>query len=213
MKLEGAIFDLDGTLLDSMGIWEKVPNLYLSSKGLPESDTLHKEISVLGLEASAEYVGKKYNIPDSPQTILADIIAIVGEFYRCDAELKEGAAEFLRTIWEKGVKICVATATDKELAKAALERCGVLKYISNILTCDELETTKQVPLIYRTALDILGTEKDRTVIFEDAYYAAKTAKDDGFTVCGIYDKSESEDIKTLCDYYIENYNEAGEIFD
>ncbi|MBS7299024.1 MAG: HAD family phosphatase [Eubacteriales bacterium] len=213
MKIKGAIFDLDGTLLDSMHAWDGVGERYLKSKGIQASPTLQDEIGSMSLIESCTYVKKQYNLEEGVDEILAGILKIVESFYFEEALLKEGVGDFINCLHSKGVRMCVATATDKTLAKAALERNKVIEYFDSILTCGELGCNKATAQIYNKALKALGTQKGNTVVFEDAFYAAKSAKRDGFIVCGVYDVSEDKPVKDICDFYINSFLEAGEYFD
>ena len=100
--------------------------------------------------------------------------------------------------------MCVATVTDRYLVEETLERLGVLHYFSEIFTCAEVGFGKDKPIIYRKALEHLGTKKDETIVFEDALFALRTAKADGFYTVGVYDRHEKrqDELKSLADYYI-----------
>lgn len=213
MEIKGAIFDLDGTLLDSMGAWDSVATKYLESKGIKASDTLENEIKSMSLEEACQYMKEQYNLEESPDVILKGILKIVESFYINRAELKEGVEAFLQALYKKGVKMCVATATDKAFAEVALTRNNVIDLFEMVITCSEYGCAKRTVDIYNIALGVLGTEKKGTVVFEDAYHAAKSAKDGGFVVCGVYDESENEPVEDICDFYIKSFTEAGEYFD
>ena len=213
MKIKGAIFDLDGTLLDSMHAWDGVGERYLKSKGIQASPALQSEIESMSLVESCAYVKEQYHLDESTDEILDGILRIVESFYFENALLKDGVGEFLANLNNMGVKMCVATATDRTLAEAALRRNKVIDYFDSILTCGELGCNKTTAQIYNKALEAIGTQKDNTVVFEDAYHAAYSAKSDGFVVCGVYDESEKKQLKDVCDFYIKSFFEAGEYFD
>lgn len=213
MKIKGAIFDLDGTLLDSMGAWEGVGRRYLKSKNIIASPTFEDEIKSMSLEESCRYVKEQYALEESADEILEGILRIVEGFYKNCAVLKEGVESFLKQLHKLGVKMCVATATNKALAEAALKRNDVLNYFDFVLTCGELGCNKETAEIYNRAMKTMGTQKESTVVFEDAYHAAKSAKRDRFFVCGVYDESEDEPVQEICDIYIKSFLEAGEYFD
>ncbi|MEE0944814.1 MAG: HAD family phosphatase [Clostridia bacterium] len=213
MKIKGAIFDLDGTLLDSMHAWDGVGERYLKSKNIQASPTLQDEIESMSLIESCAYVKKQYNLNESADEILDGILKIVEGFYFEKAMLKDGVGEFLNYLQNMGIRMCVATATDKALAEAALKRNNVIDYFDSILTCGELGCNKTTAQIYNKALEVLDTQKANTVVFEDAFHAAKSAKADGFVVCGVYDESEKKPVKDICDFYIKSFFKAGEYFD
>ena len=120
--------------------------------------------------------------------------------------VKDGAREMLDKLYNNGVKMCLATATDRSLVVEILKRLDIEKYFSRIFTTREVGKGKAFPLIYEVALEYLGTPKDETFIFEDAFYAIKTAHDNNFKVVGVYDKNAfvpKETMIALCDYYID----------
>ncbi|MBO5059817.1 MAG: HAD family phosphatase [Clostridia bacterium] len=215
MKIKGAIFDLDGTLLDSMYIWDTLSIDYLKSKGItPKSDILDT-LQTMSLGEAAEYLREEYDIADGISEIMADFNKILTDFYNSKALLKEGVAEFLARIKEKGVKMCVATATERQLAENALERNGVLKYFDGIFCCSEVGCGKDRSDIFDRAHAFLKTEKAETWVFEDAFYAAAAAKNAGFPICGVYDKSEvnAEGVREISDIYTESFKGAGDLLD
>ena len=139
---------------------------------------------------------------------------IVAEKYQTVVELKPGALEMLKKFKGNGVKMCVATATEQKEATAVLARLGVLDYFSEVLTTTIVGANKNSPLIYEKALEHLGTPKDETYVFEDAFHAINTAHNAGFKVIGIEDKSTAEpaeEIIPLCDFFLyekDEYNVA-----
>lgn len=206
--IKGAIFDVDGTLLDSMHIWDTIGEDYLRSLGYEPEERLNEKFKRLSLQQAAEYYRSAYGVPLSVQEICDDVNRWIDAFYRNEAQLKPGAAGFIQRLAGMGVKLCIATATDEYLVEAALERCGILRYFSGLYTCTGVGSGKDEPYIYRAALDHLGTLKQETLVFEDALYALKTAKDDGFAAAAVYDchEREQQKLQTLADYYISDYS-------
>ena len=208
--IRGAIFDVDGTLLDSMPIWDTVAEDYLRSLGIEPRENLAETFKTFSLEQSAEYYRKVYGVKKSVREIMRGLDAMVETFYREGANLKPGTAEFLRALEENGVKMAIATATDRHLIEAALTRCGVRAYFSEIFTCTSIGKSKNEPDIYRAAQEALGTKKEDTWVFEDAYHAAKTAADDGFPVAALFDASEDEQaaLKKTAKLYLRSFEDA-----
>lgn len=208
MKIEGAIFDVDGTLLDSMHIWDRAGDEYLLSLGIQPKPDLRQVIKVMSLTQVAEYFHKEYNVEKTVEEIMDGINQVVAEFYLNKAETKLGVRETLEHFQGKGVKMCVATATDMNLIDAALTRCGIRKYFQEIFTCESVGAGKDKPVIYEKALESLGTSKESTWVFEDALYAAKTAKAAGFNVVGVFDKAEvdEEELRAISDKYITEFD-------
>lgn len=207
MKIEGAIFDLDGTLLDSMGIWDRAGEDFLLSLGITPRENLAETLKEMSLSQAAEYLQDQYGVSKSVDEIIRDVCHLVEDFYIEKVPLKEGVKEVLEQLAKNHVKMCVATASERRLVDLALTRCGVRQYFAEIFTCNELGLGKDSPKIYEMALSHLGTPKENTFVFEDAIHAIRTAKAAGFPVVGIYDASEKdqETVRSLSDIYLESF--------
>lgn len=205
--LKGAIFDLDGTLLDSMFIWDTIGEDYLRTLGKEPHEDLREAFMPLTLEEAAEYYREHYGVTLSVREIVDGVNTMVEGIYRTNVTLKPGIAEYLHWLKENGVRMCVATVTDRYLVEETLERLGILHYFSEIFTCAEVGYGKDKPIIYRKALEHLGTSKEATCVFEDSLFALKTAKADGFPTVGVYDRHENRQdaLKSLADYYIRDF--------
>lgn len=205
--IKGAIFDLDGTLLDSMWIWDTVGEVYLRSIGIEPRENLAETLKTFTLEKAAEYFREHYGVTQTVAEIVDSVNGMIESFYQYTVPLKKGVHEFLERLSEGGVKMCIATVSDRYLAEAALERLEIRKYFSEIFTTAEVGCDKTTPQIYRTALAHLGTKKRETVVFEDAYHALMIAGNDGFPTAAVYDEHESRqaEMKTNGDYYIIDY--------
>ena len=206
--IKGAIFDLDGTLLDSMFIWDTIGEVYLRSLDIEPREILSETFKTFTLEQAAEYYREHYGVTLSVGEIVDGVNEMVAEIYRTKVALKKGVLEFLRDLRSKGVKMCVATVTDRPIVEDVLVSLGIRDFFVEILTCAEVGYNKETPHIYRAALEVLGTKKDETVVFEDALHALITAKKDGFKVAAVYDKHEEkqEKVKEIADIYIEDFN-------
>ena len=210
MRLKGAIFDLDGTLLDSMGVWDGAGEKYLARKGRIPAPGLREILRPMTMAETAEYFRKEYGVPGSIEDICGEINALIEDGYVNFLPMKEAAGEFLRKLKEHGVRMCVATATDRPLAEGALRRLGVEGFFRGILTCSETGCGKDRPDIFLKALALLGTAMEETVVFEDSLHAIKTAKAAGFKVAAVYDASADgnrEEIRACADWYLGSFNE------
>lgn len=205
MRIRGAIFDVDGTLLDSMSAWDTIGEAYLRSIGHEPEEDLNEVFRNMSLCQAARYYQTRYGVTLSIDEIMAGVNTMLERYYRSEARLKPGVAELLEQLRGSGVKMCIATATDRELVEAALERCGVLSCFGEIFTCNEVGHGKDEPYIFETALRFLGTSKAETIVFDDALYAVRTAKETGFPVAAVYDSHEKaqDKIRTLADIYLE----------
>ena len=213
MKIAGAIFDLDGTLLDSMGAWHDLGTNYLRGRGYVPPATIHQDLLRLSMLQAAHYM-KELGVRDDEQKIYDDMCAMIAEFYGRRVQAKPGALALLQRLDAMGVKMCVATATDRPLVEAGMRRAGMERYISRVFTCKELNTTKHEPLIFETARGFLGTVPEETWVFEDARHCAVTAAGAGLRVCGVYDPSEPDQdaLKAASDVYVRTFEEALAIF-
>ena len=205
--IKGAIFDFDGTLVDSMFIWDTFGEYYLHTLGKEPKENLTETFKTFTLEQAAEYYRKHYGVTLSVEEIVDGVNEMVSEIYRTKVTLKSGVLEFLRDLRSKGVKMCVATVTDRPIVEDVLKKLGIRDFFTEIFTCVEVGYNKETPHIYRAALEVLGTSKEETVVFEDALHALMTAKNDGFPVAAVYDKHEAKQIemKSEADYYISDY--------
>lgn len=211
--IKGAIFDLDGTILDSMFIWDTIGEDYLRSIGYEPKEKLNETFKNLSLRQAACYYKSEYGVTLTVDEIVDGVNKMIEKYYTCEVKLKSGVKELLEKFEDNRVKMCIATATDIHLVKAALKRLDIDGYFSEIFTCSSVGYGKDEPVIYRKALEFLGTDKSKTVVFEDAAYAVKTAKKDGFITVGvfdIYEKNQSE-IKNLADFYITDYQKIEDI--
>lgn len=207
--IKGAIFDLDGTLLDSMFIWDTIGENYLRSIGKEPREDLKKTFETYSLEQAARYYREHYGVALSVEEIVNGVNRMVERYYTDVVPLKPGVAEFLTSLKAQGVRMCIATVTDRYLVEAALNRLGVRECFSEIITCASVGHGKREPYIYREALKHLETEKMETIVFEDAFYALKTAKTDGFAVVAVYDEHEirQKEITALADFCIRDFTD------
>jgi len=201
--MKAAIFDLDGTLLDSMFIWDTFGEVYLRSIGVEPREGVNREVGNMSIVQAAQYFRAEYGVPFSEAEIMDGINRLAEHAYMDVVELKPGIRRWLEMLAARGVRMCVATATDRYLVDAALTRCGVREYFAEIFTCTEVGSGKDTPEIFRRAMAFLGGNRENTAIFEDALYAIKTAKADGFFVCALHDIHERgrEEVRALADVY------------
>ncbi len=212
--IRGAIFDVDGTLLDSMHIWDTIGEDYLRSLGYEPRENLNETFKSMSLYQAACYYITEYGVPMSAEEIMDGVNTVIEHYYRDEVLPKPGVARFLQELEDQGVKMCIATATDQHLVAAALERCGIGRYFSGIFTCNGVGHGKDEPVIYREALKLLGTDRAHTVVFEDALYALKTAKGDGFLTAAVYDSHEKNqtEIRALADIALNDFEDSGEFW-
>lgn len=203
--MRGAIFDLDGTLIDSMPYWENAAEVFLQTLGITPKPNLNKTVSSMSLKESSEYIRKEYSLCMSCAEIINGINKTIEGYYYNDIPLKPGAYEMLKSF--SGIKKYVCTLTSYHLAEAVLKRNGILKYFDGIISAADLGIDKNSDKIYKLTLEKLNTPKKYTYIFEDSAHSAKAAKSGGFTVIGVSDAGTShKEIEKICDFYTVDYD-------
>ena len=206
--IKGAIFDIDGTLLDSMPVWENAGARYLATLGIKARSDLKERLDALSLPEGALYMQKEYKLSVTTEQILEGVNQVVKDFYFKEARMKPGVYELIQMLKKNQVRLIIATATDADMAKAALMRNGVWQDFAGMITCEEAGAGKTSPKVFELARERLQTKKEETWVFEDSLYAVKTAFEAGFPVCSIYDaysKDNTEEIRTFSDIYVKDF--------
>ena len=204
---KGAIFDLDGVLLDSMGIWNDLGARYLRSRGLMPEPGLNEIFFSMSMEQGAEYLHTHYPLAQSAAEIEAGIETMLRDFYYNEVPAKPGAAALLAALAAKGIPMAAATSSPRGHVTHALQRLGLLGYFAQIFTTGEVGVSKHEPTIYLLAAQAPG----ETIVFEDSLYALKTAKAAGFYTVGVYDadgESDQAGLKAAADLYVKELGEA-----
>ena len=211
MKKQFAIFDMDGTLIDSMGFWNRLADEFLARRGFPPlPPELQEESIALTMEGTANLFIRAYGLPETPEQICAEVNGLMEEHYRTDVPLKPGAAALLERMKAAGFQMCIASSTAPALLDICLCRLGVRDYFEFLLSCEEVGEGKNRPTVYLEAARRLGGGPENTVIFVDILVAAQTAKAAGFSLCVIYDvnsDAEQGQLKTLADCYITRWDD------
>ena len=214
MRLQSAIFDMDGTLLDSMHIWNSLASDLLRSMGVEPAPDLGDRLMLMTFRDGAALCKEEYHLSQTVEEIMDMAKSKVRAFYENEVQPKPGVRKFLSLLKMEGVWMYVATNTDRDLVESALKHTGLDSYFRGILTCAEVGAGKKdSPEIYERCMRRLRSTKKDTVIFEDALHAIQTAKAAGFRVCAVYDPSaeaDQEEIKALSDYYIRSFEEMFE---
>jgi len=209
-NIKGAIFDLDGTLIDSMWVWGDVAKRYVKSHGATPRPGFRETLRTMNTREEAQYYIDEYGVDLPVEEVMLGRDNMMLDFISNEVELKKGVLQVLDALKERGVKMCIATATERRLVEPSISRHGLSKYFERIFTCTEENTSKKYPDIYISAAEFLGTKANETLVIEDALYAMKTAKKAGFIIAGVYDKvsdDEQDEIKDVCDYYWKDMDE------
>ena len=191
--IRGAIFDVDGTLLDSSAVWDDAGAKYLASIGVTAEEGLGRKLFEMSLDEGAVYMKETYCLTQTPEEILEGVLQVVEDFYYNEAPLKEGAADFVQSLADRGIPMVIASSSKKEHIAAALKRLGIDHHFRKIFTCNEVGIGKHNPKIFLEAAAFLGSAPEDIWVMEDGLYAMKTAKAAGFHVLGVYDQPSSSD--------------------
>lgn len=205
MAIRGAIFDMDGTLTESMHLWIEIGRRYLEGLGYKVSPEQNHEMTRMLLEPMALYMQDEFGLAKSQEQIIAEINKIVEPGYFEDVAVKQTVVESLEAMQERGIRMCVATATDRHLTEACLKRNGIDRFFSAIFTCGEEHCNKRTSQIYDKARAHLGTSPEETYIFEDTYVSILGAKQSGCRVVALEDRwsvKKRDLIKETADVYV-----------
>ena len=208
------IFDMDGTLVDSMVYWKRLATEFLESKGVLEiSPTVLERIKPMTMTESAALFIKECELSGTDESVAEEMNAMMDEHYRRDIPLKPGVTVYLEALQRKGVAMCVASATAEELMDACLSRLGVAHYFSFLLSCETVGIGKNRPDVYWESAKRLGAESAEIAVYEDALYAAETAKNAGFYTVAVRDDSNQphwENLTALADEAILDWQTAAQ---
>lgn len=207
---KGAIFDLDGTLLDSMWVWRDIDIRFLAKRGYEVTMDYIEEISAKNFKAAAEYTIERFKLSENPQDIIEEWHEMACDAYAKEVLLKPGAKQYLYQLKKRGIKLAVATASAESLFKPALINNGIYDCFETFVTADEVKRGKGFPDIYIKAAENLKLEIKDCVVYEDIFKGIEGAKAGNFYTVGIYDKHseyEQEKIKKLADLYITDFKQ------
>ena len=196
MKIKGAIFDMDGTLIDSIKFWgfllENIEKKYTVGKKFDPSKEIAEKAQHMIYVNAVKYIRAHYDIHCPEDEFIKFCVDGIPEFYRTTATLKAGAKELLDDLKSKGIKLCLASATAMEYIKVATEYHGLAQYFDNFFSCADIGIGKDKPDIYILALSSMGLKAEETCIFEDSCIAIETAKSIGCHTVGVYDENNSD---------------------
>ena len=210
-----AVFDMDGTLVDSMVYWKRLATEFLESKGVRQiSPSVLERIKPMTMTESAALFIEEYGLSGTAESVAEEMNAMMDAHYRNDIPLKSGVSTYLEALRRNGVSMCVASATAEELMEACLTRLGVAHYFSFLLSCETVGAGKTRPDVYWEAAKRLGAELAEIAVYEDALYAVKTAKQAGFYTVAVWDDSNQpcwETLTALADEAIFDWQTAARV--
>ena len=207
---EAIIFDLDGTLVDSMWMWKTIDIEYLGRYGLEVPESLQRDIEGFSFYETAVHFKNRFQIPESLEEIQDTWREMADYKYRHDVPLKKGVLEFLKYVKKIGKKLAIASSNSYALVEATLEALHVREYFDVICTCDEVKNSKPAPDVYLRAAGLLGVNPGKCLVFEDIPFGIMSGKQAGMTVCAVedvYSMKDREEKMRLADFYIKSYEE------
>ena len=211
MRLNCAIFDMDGTVLDSMQAWVDAIGHILTRRGITPPADLREITRPMNGMLLVDYLQREFLPGITGREITDEVGAYMEDLYSNRVQAKAGVKNFLSLLKMEGVQCYLATATHRELVRRAIAHAGLEPYFKGIITSGEVGKNKiDSPDIYEWAMKRMGGNKADTVVFEDALFAIRTAKKAGFRVAGVYDpdsEADQEEIRALSDYYITSFEE------
>ncbi|MEG1458832.1 MAG: HAD family phosphatase [Acetivibrio sp.] len=209
-NIDAVIFDLDGTLVDSMWMWKQIDIEYLSRYHIELPEKLQFEIEGMSFSETALYFKEKFNLSDSLEKIKSDWNTMAFEKYKKEVPFKKGAIDFLHYLKEKRIKTGIATSNSKDLVNAVINSHGVCHLFDSIHTSCEVKKGKPAPDIYNLVAKDLETEPEQCLVFEDVIQGIMAGKNAGMKVCAVYDDFTSacdQEKRALADYYISDFYE------
>ncbi|MDO5725311.1 MAG: HAD family phosphatase [Tissierellia bacterium] len=206
-----AIFDMDGTLIDSMPYWKNLAKEYLESKDIfCDMEEIARIIKPMTMTESAKYFVERFKMNLDEKTVEAEMNSMIEKHYIEDIPLKPCVREYLEKLKAKDIKMCVASATTKWLIDSCLKRLGILDFFEFTISCEEVFAGKDSPAVFLKCAEIFNEKPENILVFEDALYAIKTATDANFYTIGVNDNFDEErinKIKNTADYYINSFCE------
>ncbi|HEX3025944.1 MAG TPA: HAD family phosphatase [Clostridia bacterium] len=209
-QARGAVFDFDGTLADSLGVWKNVDRKFFENRGLPEPDGYEQAIQSMSITETAEYTRALAGLPESCEEIIKEWHELAREEYNENVRLKPGAADFVLRLRNQGLKLALATASCREFYEPVLKSAGIYGCFDAFTTLEEVSRNKSFPDIYEKTAEKLGLKTQECVAFEDILPAVCGAKSCGMKVIGVYDSHSERDsarIKQAADGYILSFKE------
>ena len=211
--IKGMIFDADGTLLDSMPIWDDLGARYLKELHIEAEPGLSEILFCMSLEESAAYMKRTYGLSQTEEEIRRGVLAKLEDFYVNEVQAKPGVDEFLRTLHERQVPMMIATSSSRHHIEEAMRRLCFLDYFAGIITCEEVGAGKSRPDIYLKCAEAMGLQPSCVCLFEDVIHAVRTANAAGFPTAGVYDAASAEDtadMKKECSIWLYDFTDYGD---
>lgn len=208
--MKAAIFDLDGTLIDSMGVWDKIGRDFLAARGIKAPAGLSRIVKNLSFSETAEYYIRRFTLSDNREQLIMIWNTMADREYAENIELKPGVREYLIKLNGNNIKMGIATATDHRLTEAVLRRHDILRFFQTIVTVGDTGKGKEYPDIFLLAAQKLEVNPQECMVFEDCLHAVQGAKLAGMKVFAVYDPASAHErtgMERMADGYIQDFRE------
>jgi len=210
-NIDAVIFDIDGTLVDSMHVWTDIDDIFLEKYHLEEPENFHEGMEGKSYSETAQYFLDLFpKLPHTKQELEDEWHEMAFEIYTKELQLKKGAYDFIVDMHKAGIKLGIATSNSRDLAEGLLMNTGVWQYLDAVWTSDEAKAGKPAPDVYLKVAESLGVKPERCLVFEDVPNGILAGINAGMKVCAVEDpfsKPQEERKKELADYYIQDYDD------
>ncbi len=204
------IFDMDGTLIDSNGIWRDVDTAFLAKRGLPYTHEYYEGVAHTVFPKAAIFTKEYCHLSESTDEIMAEWMEMAGDLYTTSVPVKAGVVDYLEKCRAAGERMAVLTSSVPAHCHAALGHLGLKPYFEQIFFAQELGMDKKEPAIYRKTAELLGVALGECTIFDDSIAACRSARAAGMHVVGVYDEFfhvSWDEMQTVCHRCIRGFEE------
>lgn len=209
-NIEAVIFDLDGTLIDSMWVWKEIDIEYLRQKGHELPDDLQHHIEGMSFTETAVYFKERFRLRGTIEEIKREWHSMAEDYYKHKISLKKGVGELLKIMKQRGLKLGIGTSNSQELTKEILTRHQIFHYFDAIATSCEVKKGKPHPDVFLKVAERLNVIPEKCLVFEDTYAGVRAAKSAGMKVVAVEDEASlpnKEEITKIADHYISHFIE------
>lgn len=196
-EIKYVIFDVDGTIADSMGAWDDCYRKYMEIRGLPANLSHRARLRLMSVDDGGRFLKEQYSLPEDAKDITAAFNKIILDFYTSEAQMKPHILDMMNAFSEKGIKLAVATASSEDIILPLLTHLGIVDRFENILTVRNIGLPKSDPEFFTRCISVLGIKPENAVMVEDMPHATVSAKKAGLKTIGVKDRQKPDEEKEL----------------